>query len=71
MIITGSAIIMLKDYQAVAKIMQDLEIYRNVTFMAGRHKPGGERSVFDLLAAKGYPTLLFAPHFYNIALEMI
>jgi len=40
-------------------------------FFAGRHSFGGEYSVFDLLAAKGYSTRLFAPHFYKIALEMI
>jgi len=27
--------------------------------------------VIDLSAAKGYPTLLFAPHFYMTQLEMI
>jgi len=39
--------------------------------MAGRRRRGWERFVIDLLAARGYSTLLFAPHFYPIALEMI
>jgi hypothetical protein len=30
-----------------------------------------DSSVIDLSAAKGYAYLLFAPHFYKIALEMI
>jgi hypothetical protein len=51
--------------------MQDIEI--NKYFSAFGRLPRARRSasVIDLSAAKGYPTLLFAPHFYTIALEMI
>jgi hypothetical protein len=39
--------------------------------LAARYRRGGVSSVIDLSAAKGYPTLLFAPHLYTIALETI
>jgi len=51
--------------------MQDIEKKEYSAILSGGHRPGGVRSVIDLSAAKGYPTLLFAPHFYTIALEMI
>jgi len=51
--------------------MQDFDISINIAFSTDLHRFGGEYSVFDLLAGKGYSTRLFAPHFYNIALEMI
>ena len=51
--------------------MQDIEIKEYSATLPGDHRSGRVRSVIDLSAAKGYPTLLFAPHFYTIALETI
>jgi len=66
MVVTSSG--RARQFRSLCKI---LKYWKLLALPGVRYGHLAESSVIDLSAAKGYAYLLFAPHFYNIALEMI